>query len=379
MDRKKRLDIFTGLLAIDTTNGNEEASADYISKVLAEHGIESHKVPCEPGRANCVAEIGKGDRVLAVSGHMDVVSPGALENWDTPPFEPTEKDGKIYARGAADMKSGLAAMVAAMIELVEEKAELGGRVRLMATVGEEIGLIGAKKLTDEGYAKDVEAMIIGEPSGLNIVYAHKGVLSYRVVSHGKSAHSSIPEQGINAIDNLIVFYNEMMDAFSKLTEENEALGRFVYNNSIISGGDQINMVPAKAELRANLRTTPEVNSDILRAILQEIVDRLNKSVKGMNLVFEEERSTQAVFSDKNSKLVTVAQREATALFGQPLPLVGSPGGTDAAEFVRGNKDMQVIIFGPGNESLHQANEYVEIENYLQMIDLYKKIIVSYFA
>ncbi len=376
----KRLKLLQDILSVDSTNDNEESVADVIKNYLADSGIDSKKITYAPKRANLVAEIGTtGKSVLGISGHMDVVSAGDPNLWDSPPFAPTERDGKIYARGASDMKSGLAALVMAMIELKEENIPLNGKVKLLATVGEEIGLLGAKQLTDEKYADDLDALIIGEPTGHRIVYAHKGIFTYKITSVGKSAHSSMPELGINAIDNLILFYNRISAEFSKLNDENEALGPFIVNNSIISGGEQVNSVPDSASLIANLRTTPEVNNEKITNILHAVVEELNNTVKGMNLKLEITLSIDPVFSQKNSRLVQIAKEEADTMFKENVPLLGMPGGADSAEFIRANKDMQIIIFGPGNETLHQVNEYVDITNYTEMIDLYKKIIVNYLA
>ena len=207
---KKRLELLNRILAVDSTNGNEAEVADILQDFLAKNGISSKMIPYASGRSNLVAEIGKGDKVIGISGHMDVVSAGDVSLWRNPPFQPTEIDGKIYARGASDMKGGLAALLMAMVELQDEKVALNGRVKLLATVGEEIGLLGAKQLTNEGYADDLDGLIIGEPTGHRIIYAHKGVFTYKVTSFGKSAHSSMPELGINAIDNLMVFYNRIV-------------------------------------------------------------------------------------------------------------------------------------------------------------------------
>lgn len=379
MTKAERIAFLEETLAIDTTNANETLVADIIAKYLDKAKIASKQITFSPGRSNLIAEIGGDGPVFGLSGHMDVVPAGNLDLWTTPPFTPTTRDGKIYARGACDMKSGLIAMAIAMIELVEEKADLKGKVRLLATVGEETGLYGAKQLTDEGYADDMDALIISEPSGHKIVYAHKGVYTYSVTSYGKSAHSSMPELGINAIDNLLMFYNEMMKVFAdELKPVNSALGPTVYCNSVIQGGEQFNIVPELAKFTANLRTIPEVPNDHITEILEGIVAKLNDSVEGMKLELEVEQSDLPMFSSMDSKLVQISTDEATKAFGEEPELLGAPGATDAAQFIRGNKDMEIIIFGPGNESMHQANEYVDIDNYLEMIDLYKTIILRYF-
>lgn len=378
MDKSARLEILKEILAIDSTNGNEKEVAECLAAQLAKSGIAGKFVDYAPKRSGLVAEIGADGPVFGLSGHMDVVPAGDAALWTSPPFAPTERDGKLYARGATDMKSGLAAMVAAMKELADDKITLPGRVRLLATVSEEVGLFGAEQMTKEGYADEVEALIIGEPTGHRMAYAHKGIYSYTVTSFGKSAHSSMPEQGVNAIDNLLVFYNAMMAEFSKLTEENVALGKMIYCNSVIGGGQQLNMVPDKASLSANLRTIPEVNNERVTEVLKGIVDSLNHSAEDMRLELEIHQSDPPMFSDIHSKLVKIAQAEGKKMFGEDVPVLGAPGGTDAAKFIQANKDMQIIIFGPGNDTLHKIDEYVEVDNYLEMIDLYKNIILGYF-
>lgn len=379
MDKETRVNLLKEILAIDSTNGNEAKVAVVLEKHLAQAGIISKQVVYSSGRNNLVAEIGEGGPVLSFSGHMDVVSAGSLDHWDTDPFTPVERDGRLYARGASDMKSGLMAFVIAMIELQEEKKITKGCLRLLATVGEELGLLGSRQLTEEGYASDVDAMIIGEPSGHNIAFAHKGVINYTITSYGKAAHSSMPNLGRNAIDNLIVFYNEIEKEFTHFTAVNETLGGFVHTNSIIGGGDQINSVPDKAFMSANIRTIPEVPNELVTKTLHEVTNRLNDDPdNGIELVLDISKDTSFVFSDKNSKIVRIAKEEADAMFHEDVPLLGIPGGTDAAQFIRGNPNMQIVIFGPGNESIHQPNESVVIDNYLEMIDLYKKIALRYF-
>ncbi|HBI2134485.1 TPA: ArgE/DapE family deacylase, partial [Listeria monocytogenes] len=271
MDQQKKIQILKDLVNIDSTNGHEEQVANYLQKLLAEHGIESEKVQYDVDRASLVSEIGSSnEKVLAFSGHMDVVDAGDVSKWKFPPFEATEHEGKLYGRGATDMKSGLAAMVIAMIELHEEKQKLNGKIRLLATVGEEIGELGAEQLTQKGYADDLDGLIIGEPSGHRIVYAHKGSINYTVKSTGKNAHSSMPEYGVNAIDNLILFYNEIEKYVKSIDATNEILGDFIHNVTVIDGGNQVNSIPEKAQLQGNIRSIPEMDNETVKQVLVKI-------------------------------------------------------------------------------------------------------------
>ncbi|EDN7593799.1 ArgE/DapE family deacylase [Listeria monocytogenes] len=379
MERERKIQILKDIVNIDSTNGHEEQVANYLQKLFAEYGIESEKVQYDVDRASLVSEIGSNDgKVLAFSGHMDVVDAGDVSKWKFPPFEATEHEGKIYGRGATDMKSGLAAMVIAMIELHEEKQKLNGEIRLLATVGEEVGELGAEQLTQKGYADDLDGLIIGEPSGHRIVYAHKGSINYTVKSTGKNAHSSMPEFGVNAIDNLLLFYNEVEKFVKSIDATNEILGDFIHNVTVIDGGNQVNSIPEKAQLQGNIRSIPEMDNETVKQVLVKIINKLNKqeNVK-LELIFDYDK--QPVFSDKNSDLVHIAKSVASDIVKEEIPLLGISGTTDAAEFTKAKKEFPVIIFGPGNETPHQVNENVSIENYLEMIDVYKRIATEFLS
>ncbi|WP_317913074.1 ArgE/DapE family deacylase [Carnobacterium maltaromaticum] len=373
MEKKMKINLLQEMIKIDSTNGNEKEVSTYLENVFLAHGIKSQQVEYSEGRSSLVTEVGKGDKVLSFSGHMDVVSAGDTSEWTYAPFSGTEANGKIYGRGATDMKSGLAAMVVAMIELAEEKIDLKGRIRLLATVGEEVGLLGAKQLTEEGYAEGLAAMIIGEPTQNHIVYAHKGVFTYTVTSRGVSAHSSMPELGVNAVDKLFVFYQELQESLKKLTVENEALGKFVHNTSIVRGGNQINSVPEKAILTGNCRTIPEFDNQQIEDLLRGLIETINKKDSTSQLSLEINQSSSPMFSDKESRIVQVANHAAKTIIGKEVPVIGISGGTDASEFSKAQQKFPIIIFGPGNATPHQVDECVDSENYLEMIEVYKQI------
>lgn len=379
MERQRKIQILKDIVNIDSTNGHEEQVANYLQKLFAEYGIESEKVQYDVDRASLVSEIGSNDgKVLAFSGHMDVVDAGDVSKWKFPPFEATEHEGKIYGRGATDMKSGLAAMIIAMIELHEEKQKLNGKIRLLATVGEEVGELGAEQLTQKGYADDLDGLIIGEPSGHRIVYAHKGSINYTVKSTGKNAHSSMPEFGVNAIDNLLLFYNEVEKFVKSIDATNEILGDFIHNVTVIDGGNQVNSIPEKAQLQGNIRSIPEMDNETVKQVLVKIINKVNKQENvNLELIFDYDK--QPVFSDKNSDLVHIAKSVASDIVKEEIPLLGISGTTDAAEFTKAKKEFPVIIFGPGNETPHQVNENVSIENYLEMVDVYKRIATEFLS
>ncbi|MTD40247.1 ArgE/DapE family deacylase [Erwinia sp. CPCC 100877] len=381
MEKQEKIQILKDMVAIESVNGNEKAVAEYLSKLFAQHGIDASFLEYAKDRDNLIVEIGtpNSEKVFAFSGHMDVVAPGNLAEWTSHPFKPEIREGKMYGRGTCDMKSGLAAMAIAMIELKEEQAALNGRLRLLATVGEEVGELGAEQLTKEGYVDDVTAMIIGEPSGYaGIVYAHKGSINFKVTSLGKNAHSSMPQLGVNAIDHLNDFYTRANQLFRQKTYTDEVLGEFIYNVTMISGGEQINSIPSEASLQGNIRTIPGYDNDLVIQKMQDLIAELNQK-ETYDLTLTIEANKISVKSEKESDIAKIAQRVAKKQVNIDIPMVGVSGTTDAAEFTKGKQNFPVIIFGPGNETPHQIDEYVDVKNYLEMIDIYKEIAVTYLA
>ncbi len=148
----------------------------------------------------------------------------------------------------------------------------------MATVGEEVGELGSEQLTKEGYADDLDGLIIGEPTGPALIYTHKGSMNYTIVSRGKSAHSSMPKEGINSIANINEFITRANVKMQEVTDKykNDVLGETAHSITIINGGDQVNSIPAVTTLQGNIRTIPEFDNSKVKAVLQGIVDDLNK-------------------------------------------------------------------------------------------------------
>mgnify|MGYP005982589955 CR=1 FL=1 len=377
MNQQEKVAALQEVIRIQSVNGNETQVADYLSKLLKAHGIDSQKVHFDEGRDSLVAVIqkGTGDKVLGLSGHMDVVDAGNEKDWTYPPFEATIEGNKLYGRGSTDMKSGLVAMVFAMIELKESQVDFNGRVKLLATVGEEVGELGAEQLTREGYADDLDGLIIGEPTNYSLMYAHMGSINYSVVSAGKEAHSSMPQYGFNAINHLNEFITTVNQEMAHIAETyvNEELGRTIHNVTVIHGGNQVNSIPGKAMLQGNIRSIPEYDNQKIIALLQKIVDDLNQEVE-YKLELRIDFNKIPVKADKDSALIQSIQ----AQFDTPLPLVTAAGTTDAAEFTKSKNPFDVVVFGPGVPTLpHQVDEYVEIDNYLDMIDKYKAVALHY--
>ncbi|MEG0158609.1 ArgE/DapE family deacylase [Carnobacterium sp.] len=376
MKKQEKIKVLQDVIQIKSVNGNEEEVALYLKKLFAQHGIESNLVPYSTGRSNLVATLNKGTgKVLGLTGHMDVVDPGDESAWTYPPFAAHIEDNKLYGRGSTDMKSGLVAMAITMIELKEAETPFKGTIKLLATIGEEIGEIGSEQLTTEHYADDLDGLIIGEPSGYNLVYTHMGSINYSVVSHGKEAHSSMPNEGYNAINHLNRFITEINKQMENiaLTYDNKVLGKTIHNVTVISGGNQVNSIPGEAKLQGNIRSIPEFGNEKIISILEQVITHLNEN-ESYKLELKIDYNKIPVHTSTESSLIQVIQSQ----FKNKLPLIGLSGTTDAAEFTKSAKPFDFVVFGPGITKLaHQVDEYVEIDSYLDMIEKYQSIAINY--
>lgn len=378
MERNEQIEILKHLVQLNSVNGHEEAVATYIQKLFAAHGIASRLIPYIDGRSNIVAEIGEGAKVLALSGHLDTVATGDPAHWQFPPFDAHVEDNRLFGRGAADMKSGLAAMVITFLTLADQKTALKGRLRFIGTVGEENGAMGSRMLTQQGLADDLDGMVIGEPTGGNIVYAHNGSLNYHVFCQGKGAHSSMPEKGINAITNLIKFVTAEATAFDDAPVSPE-LGPLVHNVTVFNGGEQVNSIPANAELQGNIRPIPEFDNAAVIKRLNEVVDRLNQKTAAQ-LTLHVDYSFKPIISHQNEPLIQLTKSIADAEFGHPIKLEVIHGATDASEFTKSQNTFPVLVYGAGEWSAaHALNESVDLDQFIHVQHVYQRLAEKFLA
>ncbi|QIL50016.1 ArgE/DapE family deacylase [Weissella coleopterorum] len=392
-----RIDILQKLVAIPSVNDHELDVANYLAELLAQYDIKAKIMTLGKNRANLMAEIGTGSPVLAVTGHMDVVDPGDLKAWESDPFILTQKDGKLYGRGASDMKGGLAALIISMIEMKTQNKPAHGTIRLLATLGEEVGEEGSHHFFENGDMQDVDALLVAEPSGYQIAYAQKGSIDLKLTSKGAAAHSSMPNLGFNALDPLISILNVVNEQFrANEIPVSAVLGNVTVNTDVLTGGVQVNSLPESAEALINIRTIPEfdgravinkfdsiVKNELQKYNLnydQNMAKLLPGALKHANVSYEVMMDEPAVISSKENQLIKLAQTIGEQFAGQKIPVLASPGITDASNLMR-EKDTKVpfIVFGPGNTTSHMANEYVDQSMYLDFIEIYIQLFEQFLA
>lgn len=403
--KEDHLQFLKDIVEIKTVNDNEIEVARYLKDLLEKHDIKADidEIKGHDNRANLIASIGEGHPVVAISGHMDVVSEGDPNNWQFPPFELTEQDGFLYGRGTSDMKAGLAALVIAMIEIYQSGALKQGTIKLMATAGEEMQQLGSEQLYKEGYMDDVDALVIAEPSESGIVYAHKGSMDYQIVSRGQAAHSSMPVVGQNAIKPLLDFVRNIDEEYEAIRKElqceqfdfkhvierikgrvgdkveeeeiERVINGLVINHTIIQGGNQVNSVPDMATTDYNIRTVPEFNNDQVKALFKKHIEQINN--EGGQLEEDMYLDLDPVLTTGENRLIALGQQVAAHIFKRDVVATPTVGVTDASNLLRDKDEhFSFLMFGPGTVP-HQVNEHVNKETYHQFVDYYIELLTSY--
>ena len=379
MKASEQVQVLQDLIRIHSTNGNEIEVATYLKQLLAEHGIDAQVDEFGDRRANLTAQIGRGngDRVLGLTGHMDTVAVNSPQSWQHDPFGGEIVGERLYGRGAADMKSGLAAEVLALIELQEAGELPNGTVKLIATAGEELGTPGANRLASQGAANELSALVVGEPTGGNVIFAHSGSLNYEVTSTGKTAHSSMPAQGINAITGLVKFIKAESSLFADAPVD-PYLGKVQHSVTVIEGGHQVNSIPDTAKLEGNIRPTPACDNQEVAARLNRVIDQINHQTSfhlQLNIFWD----YHPISTDPNSDFVQSALHAAQQFFPHPVTTGIINGATDASVFRRERPDLPVIVLGSDAwDVAHATDEYTTIPAYHATIETYKQIIRDFF-
>jgi len=364
-------EIVTRLIAFDTISpkGDERECAKYIFDFLKDLHVEDSEIDIhefDGTRANVVATFGRmKDPGLLLSGHMDVVPPGDLLSWHADPFRATVKEGKIFGRGASDMKGGLASMLET-IRRVVRNGNLRRRLVFAATAGEESGFIGLTKLIQNSIitSQSSTCVVIGEPTDLRPARAHRGIYRLKVNFQGKSSHASTPELGVNAIEYASKFIGKLEDVRQELSQRKDPLlGSTTLTPTMINGGIGENVIPPNAEIVLDSRRLPMHSSEYIRSRIQACCEELKIEYKITELVNHPPMNTS-----EESFLTKLAERITGA------PSTSCAFGTEGSLYW-GELGLPTIIVGPGSvEQAHVADEFVELSQVEKAISIYSEFI-----
>jgi len=368
------VDLLQKLIRIESTNppGNERDLANFLADFFAKAGLEPELFEYEGKRANLITRIkGSGEKPgLIFSAHMDTVPAGEVA-WKFPPFSGTLDDGKIYGRGAADMKSGLAAMAEAAAILVKTNFSPKGDLIVAFTYDETHGLQGAKHLIEGDHLDGAGAVLISEPSTLDVFIAEKGALWLRCRAKGKTAHTSMPQLGQNAIFEMTRFLSRLEKDLAINDVDHPLLGTATFTVGTIKGGVTINVIPDACETELDIRLVPGQDH-------VEIIERV-KHLAGDTIEIELIDWKEPVESDPDSEIVDMAINAVEEITRQTRSPMGVSYFTDGA-ILANRLNIPMVNIGPADTSMtHQPNENVEVSRLVQAVKIYLLIASWYLA
>jgi acetylornithine deacetylase/succinyl-diaminopimelate desuccinylase family protein len=359
------LKLLRELVAINSVNPSlvpgapgETAIAEAIAVHLRGIGLDVEIQPVVPGRANVIGVLegrGKG-RSLMLCGHVDTVGVEGM----TAPFDPIEKDGRLYGRGAQDMKGG----VAAMIDAARQVAEGGfpaGRLVVAAVVDEEYASLGADALVTRWRA---DGAVVTEPTDMQIAIGHKGFAWYQVETRGRAAHGSRPREGRDAIVRMgrVLAELEKLDRRLQSRPAHPLLGTASLHASTIEGGRELSSYPDWCGLKLERRTISSEAESAVTGELEAILEMLRAADADFDATLTPLFARPAYEVAPDHALPRALGKAA----GTTRPPVGMSFWTDAA--VLGSAGIPSVLFGPGGAGLHSIEEYVEIDDVLRCRD-----------
>lgn len=355
------------LISFDTTShlSNLDLIA-FVEDYLASHGVASRRVMNEDGsKANLFATLGDENQPggIVLSGHTDVV-PVEGQDWSSDPFRVEERDGRLYGRGTSDMKSFLAVALAHVPEFLRGGPKVP--VHFALSYDEEVGCLGVRPMIESVIRTlpKPQVVIVGEPSSMKVVNAHKGIQSYQTTVTGLEYHSSQTHLGVSAIQYAMELISFLMELAAEMRERGDPSGRFsppytTVSVGLIKGGTAVNIIPRKCSFLWECRTLPDADPD-------EILKRFNAHAENELLP-----RMRALYPEARIETVTRAQSPGlAALDGDPgETLVMKLAQCNSAEAVSYNTeaglfqlaDIPTVVCGPGDiAQAHKPDEFIEL-------------------
>ena len=377
------IELTKSLISCPSITPENEGVLDILQEELSNNGFNCKRYKfTEEGTAdvdNLFAKYGNDEPHFCFGGHTDVVPVGEQNAWLSNPFEPTEKDGKLYGRGASDMKSAISAFVCAVVDFTKNN-KFKGSVSLLITNDEEGPAInGTKKVLEEIYknGEKINSCVVGEPTcpsklGEMIKIGRRGSLMAKFDVFGKQGHVAYPQWTLNPINPLTKIINDIISL--KLDEGSDDFPPSNIEIVKISSSDgATNVVPHSASSQLNIRYNVSHTAVSLKKKLDDIV---KEHTEGTNYQINAEYyETAEPFLTKKGKFTEIIKKSVNEITGLDAEF-STTGGTSDARFF---KDYcEVAEFGLIGETAHQVNENVSIEDIDKLENIYKNILINYF-
>ena len=377
------IELTKSLISCPSITPENEGVLDILQEELSNNGFNCKRYKfTEEGTAdvdNLFAKYGNDEPHFCFGGHTDVVPVGEQNAWLSNPFEPTEKDGKLYGRGASDMKSAISAFVCAVVDFTKNN-KFKGSVSLLITNDEEGPAInGTKKVLEEIYknGEKINSCLVGEPTcpsklGEMIKIGRRGSLMAKFDVFGKQGHVAYPQWTLNPINPLTKIINDIISL--KLDEGSDDFPPSNIEIVKISSSDgATNVVPHSASSQLNIRYNVSHTAVSLKKKLDDIV---KEHTEGTNYQINAEYyETAEPFLTKKGKFTEIIKKSVNEITGLDAEF-STTGGTSDARFF---KDYcEVAEFGLIGETAHQVNENVSIEDISKLENIYKNILINYF-
>jgi len=354
--------------------GDQKPIAEFLESRMKAIGLKVVRYDFDRNKPNVVGKLaGRRDTpVLMFNGHVDTVPAGEVDKWQFDPFGAVEHEGKLYGRGSADMKGGLASMICAAESIVESGLDLNGSLLLTCVVDEELTGFGTRDIVEKGYRADFA--VVGEPTNLTVQTAHKGALEFNVRTRGISVHASQPRRGVNAVykmSKVCLALEKYLGELEKI--EHPLVGKASISVGRIEGGTARNVVPESCEIWVERRVLPNEDFDNVKLDLQEVFKRLQDEDRDLRLEWNITLEVDAAETPSNSLIVKKATEAVSEVTGKPREVRGFTATSDM-RFLVNQAKIPTIILGPGGlEQAHVTDEFIEVRQLIDSTRIYCNI------
>ncbi|MCA7010207.1 succinyl-diaminopimelate desuccinylase [Wolbachia endosymbiont of Tribolium confusum] len=364
------------LISFKSITPKDDGAIEHIAAILKKSGFECEILEFGDKVKNLYAKYINGVPNLCFAGHVDVVPPGELKDWISDPFKPEVREGMLYGSGAADMKGGVAAFIAAIVDSVAGKFRFSGSISALITSAEEsTEEHGTKAVLEwmKSKQKKIDFCIVGEPTsseklGDTIKIGRRGSVTFELICYGKQGHVAYPDLADNPI-------YKMISILSRIKDTTFDTGNKYFQPShceittIDVGNNTNNLIPSSIAAGFNVRYNNTQTPDVLYKMIDAICTNVTNDYK---LSMQSSRNVFLSTPDRNTDIMLDAINKMTGIDA----VLSTNGGTSDAAFI---KDIcPVIEFGMINKTAHQVNECVSIDDIHKLTAIYKEFIKNYF-